>query len=97
MTCIDDVVSHEDLDRVDFIKMDIEGGEVEALKGAQATIKAFAPRLAICVYHKPRDLPDIVALIRETRPDYEFCLSHKSPGLGDTVVFARVSPSSRDL
>lgn len=97
VTCIDDVVSHENLDRVDFIKMDIEGGEADALKGARVTMKAFGPRLAICVYHKPRDLPDIVALIRETRPDYEFRLSHKSPGLGDTVLFARVSMSSRDL
>jgi FkbM family methyltransferase len=88
-TTLDGAVKTLGLDRIDFIKMDIEGGEVDALKGAQATLKSYAPKLAISAYHKPRDLPDIVAAIRQARPDYRFYLSHKSLGLAETVLFAR--------
>jgi FkbM family methyltransferase len=86
---LDETVTKLGLNRVGFIKMDIEGGEVDALMGAQVTLRTFTPNLAISVYHKPRDLPDIVAVIRQVRPDYQFYLSHKSPGLAETVLFAR--------
>jgi hypothetical protein len=88
VTTIDALTDEQRLERVDFIKMDIEGGEVDALRGAQETLRKFAPRLAISVYHRPRDLPDIVATVRQARPDYRLYLSHKSPGLGDTILFA---------
>jgi len=86
---IDDVVEQQHLGRVDFIKMDIEGGEVDALRGADETLRKFAPRLAISVYHRPHDLPDIVTLILQACPDYRLYLSHKSPGWADTVLFAK--------
>jgi FkbM family methyltransferase len=90
VTTVDDVVSERRLARVDFIKIDIEGGEVDALKGARQTILRHAPCLVVGVYHLAHDLPDIVATIREARPDYRFFLSHKSPGLSETVLFASV-------
>jgi FkbM family methyltransferase len=86
---IDDVMEEQHLGRVDFIKMDIEGGEVDALRGAEETLKKFTPRLAISVYHRPHDLPDIVKLILRACPDYRLYLSHKSPGLAETILFAR--------
>jgi len=91
VTTVDAVVAEQHLGRVDFIKMDIEGGEVDALRGAKETLKRFTPRLAISVYHRPNDLPDIVALVRQACPNYRLYLSHKSPGLAETVLFARVS------
>ena len=96
VTTIDDVVLERGLASVDFVKMDIEGGEVDAIKGARQTILRYAPRLAIAAYHRARDLPDIVALVRQVRPDYNLFLSHKSPGLYETILFASVEgkPSS---
>ena len=88
-TTVEAVVTEQHLSRVDFIKMDIEGGEVDALKGAEETLKRFTPRLAISVYHRPNDLPDIVALVRQACSCCRLYLSHKSPGLGETVLFAR--------
>jgi FkbM family methyltransferase len=69
---LDETVARLRLDHVDFVKMDIEGGEVDALKGARATLKSYAPRLATSVYHRPRDLPDVVAVICQACPDYGY-------------------------
>lgn len=55
VTKIDDVV----LSDVNFVKMDIEGFENEALEGMQELIKKNKPILAISVYHKPLDFIDI--------------------------------------
>jgi len=55
LTTIDKLVDELLLRRVDFIKMDIEGAERNAIAGAAATIKKHHPRLAICVYHLEDD------------------------------------------
>ena len=70
VTTIDKVVSELGLERVDFIKMDIEGGEQRALKGAQATIRRFKPRLAIGAYHMQDDHKEIPKLVQQARADY---------------------------
>jgi len=44
---IDDLVRQMQLPRVDWIKMDIEGGEVAALEGASSTLQRFHPTLFI--------------------------------------------------
>jgi FkbM family methyltransferase len=51
LTTIDDVVKELALTRIDFIKMDIEGAEQNALRGAVKTLRALAPHLAIAVEH----------------------------------------------
>lgn len=47
LTTIDDLVAELKLPRVDFIKMDIEGAEKQALAGGRSTIRRFRPRLAV--------------------------------------------------
>jgi FkbM family methyltransferase len=69
-TTIDDAVRDLGLDRVDFIKMDIEGAERHAVRGATRTLAAFQPRMALCVYHLPDDPKPIPSLVLERQPKY---------------------------
>ncbi len=68
---IDEFVKKKSLKKVNFIKMDIEGSEYKALLGAKETIKKFKPKLAICVYHHPKDLYKIPLLIKNLNPKYK--------------------------
>ncbi|MEH7384269.1 FkbM family methyltransferase [Bacillus sp. JJ1521] len=75
---------------VTFIKMDIEGAEIEALKGAEKTIKKYKPKLAICVYHKPLDLIEIPLYLKSIVPEYSFKLRHYNNSASETVCYAVV-------
>ena len=69
---LDEYVVRMNLPRVDFIKMDIEGAEVMALKGARQTIAHFKPRLAICLYHQWDDVVTVPQAIHATGVAYDF-------------------------
>lgn len=56
---IDDFVDDNRIEKVDFIKMDIEGAEMLALKGAQQIIEKHRPVLAISIYHSMEDFSQI--------------------------------------
>lgn len=75
-------------EKVTFIKMDIEGAELEALKGCQNIIKKYRPKLAISVYHKKGDLVEIPIYLMNLVPDYHFYLRHYSSGFVETVLYA---------
>lgn len=81
VTTIDRVVADLKLARVDFIKMDIEGSEVPALRGAVETLRRFKPRIAVGTYHKRRDLADVERTVLAARTDYQVrparCLPYK--------------------
>ena len=70
LTTIDKLVAELGLPRVDFIEMDIEGAEMEALEGAVETIRRYHPRLAISTEHRITDPDRIPALVRRLWPDY---------------------------
>jgi FkbM family methyltransferase len=72
---IDAYVDQHSLMKVDLIKMDIEGSEVQAINGAANTIKKFRPKLAIAAYHKWEDVVDLGELIRSINPDYKMFIN----------------------
>ena len=69
LTTIDKLVEELRLERVDFIKMDIEGAERHALAGAKRTVERFKPRLAISMEHEPDDATMIPTLIEKLWPE----------------------------
>jgi FkbM family methyltransferase len=71
ITTIDRAVADLGLARVDFIKMDIEGSEVPALRGAVETLRRFKPRLAVGTYHRSRDLAGVEQTVLAARADYQ--------------------------
>ena len=76
-TSIDETVSRLNLDRVDFIKMDIEGAERHALRGARRSLARFGPRLAVCTYHRPDDPAVIPEVVFAARPSYQMFSSEE--------------------
>lgn len=80
--------SHFNGAKITLVKMDIEGAELEALKGAANSIRAFAPKLVISIYHKVSDLYEIPVLLHRYRPDYKLSLRHLGNYFDDTVLFA---------
>ena len=76
ITTLDAYVRENNLPSVDFIELDVEGAEMDILKGAVVTIARFKPILAISAYHKYDDFWTIMNFIKSIRPDYEFALQH---------------------
>ena len=86
---IDGFVSSRDMERLDFIKMDIEGAELEALQGAEGSIRRFRPQLAISIYHSPDHLVSIPTWLHRLSLGYRFYLEHFTIHREETVLFAR--------
>ena len=76
------------LKRVDFIKMDVEGAEKNALEGAREIIRTHLPKMALSAYHKADDLIRLPELIEDIAPGrYSFRLRHFSNFICETVLF----------
>lgn len=83
MIALDDLVkSHRS-----YIKMDIEGYELAALRGAEQAIKRYKPMLSISVYHRPSDLHEIIPLVLSWNPEYKVFLRHYLGNYSDTRVY----------
>lgn len=82
---LDEILDNE---RITFIKMDIEGAEYDALKGAEKIIREQKPRLAISVYHHPNHIVEIPELLLKFRSDYRFYLRHYSLLSNEVVLYA---------
>ena len=83
---IDNIFHHDE--KITFLKMDIEGAELSALHGAKETIKRDKPVLAICVYHKRKDLITIPQYIKQLVPEYRLYLRAHFPYASELVLYA---------
>jgi FkbM family methyltransferase len=80
------------ISNVGLIKMDIEGYELLAMKGASETIKKFKPVLIICLYHKGQDFFEIPKYLKEIVPEYKFLFvntNFKNP-IFEKVLIAQI-------
>lgn len=84
-TYLDSVLEN---DKKLYIKMDIEGAELQALQGAEKIIRECKPNLAICVYHKVEDIEEIPLLLLKYNSDYKFYFRHYSLTKNETVLYA---------
>ena len=86
IVCIDEVLKGID---INFIKLDIEGSELDALKGMEKTIKSNKQiAIAACIYHKPEHFWEVPLFLRKILPTHTFYLrSHGYCGF-DLVVYA---------
>lgn len=70
ITKLDDYVEKNGIDRIDFIKADIEGAERDMLKGSRNILRDMAPKLSICTYHLPDDKEVLERIVKEANPKY---------------------------
>jgi FkbM family methyltransferase len=91
LTTIDKLVAELALPRVDYIKMDIEGAEPNALMGARETITKWKPRMSLTAYHQEDHPVRIPAIVRGIRADYTVecgpCEEHGNRIVPDVLYF----------
>jgi FkbM family methyltransferase len=87
---LDDFAAARGLERVDFVKMDIEGAEARALAGARSTLAKWAPKLALAAYHNNDDLVQLPRAIEAADRAYRYFVHTCSPLEEETVLFGRV-------
>lgn len=83
---LDEFAASEKLEHIDFLKADLEGADIDFLKGATETIKKFAPKCGLTVYHKEDDIVEIPKLLLSCQPNYKFWFRMES----EPVLFAKV-------
>lgn len=91
MVKVTDIDSAVTTTRVGFIKMDIEGCELEGLQGAKKTIYRDHPLLAISAYHKQKDLislPQYIKLLEDEQWGYDLYLRHHGICAYELVLYA---------
>ena len=71
-----------------YIKMDVEGAELEALIGAKECIESYKPNLAISVYHKPKHIWEIADLILKFNPSYDLYLYSHGDFCNEIILYA---------
>ena len=82
---LDDVLANE---KIGAIKMDLEGYEPLALKGARGIIEKQRPVLLVSIYHRPEHLWKIPLWINDLGLGYRIFLRHHDTTSSETVCYA---------
>lgn len=86
-TTLDALVERQGIERIDLIKIDIEGCEIPALRGMLGSIRRFRPSLALSVYHRPTDLWEIPHMILEAVDDYSIIVEPYCFNRSETIAY----------
>ena len=84
---IDYLVDSGEIEKINFLKLDVEGSEMATLRGARNSIDRFKPKLAISIYHKPDDFFEIINYIKENHKYYKLYVDHYTVHREETVVY----------
>ncbi len=74
-------------EKITFVKMDIEGAEMQALLGMERIIHKHKPKLAIAVYHKIEDYLEIPLLVKQLNPKYKFYFKQHSYSSAESILY----------
>ena len=90
---LDMFAERNNIKKIDYIKMDVEGAEQKILEGAVNTIKKYRPSLAVAIYHGGElfmeDFFKIPVFIKTIADDYKYYIRSYSPWGGETILFCK--------
>jgi FkbM family methyltransferase len=89
LVSLDEFVSDRNIKKIDFIKLDIEGAEPEALIGAEMTLRSKTPKLAVSIYHRPEHIFEVLLYLDSLQCGYKFWLGHHRDNMWSTILYAR--------
>lgn len=72
---------------VTYTKLDVEGSELRALKGAINTIKTYKPKMAISIYHKPEDILEIPIFLESLDMGYKYYIRYYQTRKEETILY----------
>jgi FkbM family methyltransferase len=87
-TSIDGFMEKNGVEKLDLIKMDIEGAEMSALIGGLESIKKYRPKLAISIYHSWKDFSEIPKWILDLNLGYKIYFGHHTIHAEESVIYA---------
>lgn len=85
---IDDTVAELHLDRVDLIKLDVEGAEPAVLRAMSRVMSSFRPQLAVSIYHWPEHMWELPKHLMSSLVGYDYYIRHYSYGRWECVLYA---------
>jgi FkbM family methyltransferase len=85
---LDTMVAEGSVGPFTVVKLDVEGGELAALRGMATSLRRFRPRLAVAIYHEPDHFFEIPTYLMDLLEDYRFYVRHYSCGRFETLLYA---------
>jgi len=73
---------------IDFVKLDIEGSEADALRGAKKLLEKCRPVITMALYHRPGDMWELPLLVNQLVNDYKFYIRQHDNNSFDVVFYA---------
>lgn len=70
-----------------LLKADIEGAEMDMLRGGAYMISRYKPKMTLCIYHSPHDFAQIAEYVRFLVPEYDLYIRSHRSYFGDTILY----------